>query len=402
MMQFLHRSRSRSRVLALLLGTCLLPAAASADDPGDLWVPRGPECESDRTWSTRHQARTPQSRQDCTLALASLDHQVRVSHLRRGLSGAGFVEDRFGATPHPLAVAPVDELESKLELSGGHGLWSYETDFDIGREARVDEGRFLPEGHSRIQLQSGLDFGLLRSRVELKGMQREEERPFARGFTVAPGSTSELAAQAFVDVVLPHLPILTLGAGRAQKEVFRGRQDVGEQVDSDVTSAALWYAGSSWQAYAVSSRYVFRDDRLHYAPDGVYNDHFLSGSWWPSAHWTVNPSLQYSEVSYDGRESWTRTLRANLGLYGTGLWQNGLLTLWSGYSHDRDTAGSFDYQQLDLAVGVEHTLGELSLLGGYEMALAGTAGYSHYLDRLYPDASGPGYRASLTLRVTGP
>jgi hypothetical protein len=300
----------------------------------------------------------------------------------------------------PLSIAPVGESESKVELAGKVGLWNYETDFDLGREARIDDGRFVPEDRSQLQFKSGLDFGYLRSRVEFTGAQTEEQRPFARGFAIDPDSTSELGGRAFVDVVLPHLPILTLGAGRAEKDVFRGYRRVGERVDSDSVSAALWYAGKNWQAFAVSSRYIFRDQLRQNAPDGIYEDHYLSGSWWASNGWSVNPSLQYSEASYDARETWIRTLRANVGVYNTGLWRNGTLTLWGGYTHDRDSAGNFDYEQYDFALGVEHTFSHVQFLEDYEVAVGSRLGVGQYLDRIYTGASDIGMRASVTLRVT--
>lgn len=386
-----------SGIVALAL---LAPLTGSAEPDDVLWATPSPECKTASSWSSRHQAPTPQSREDCIHALADHNHKLRVSHLRRGLTDSAFHEERFVEARQPLAIAPVGESESKVELAGSVGLWNYETDFDLAREARIDDGRFVPEDRSQLQVKSGLDFGLLRPRVELKGTQTEEHRPFARGFAIDPGSTSELGGRAFLDVVVPHLPVLTFGVGRAEKDVFRGYRRTGERVDSDSVSAALWYGGRNWQAFAVSSRYVFRDRVQNNAPDGLYEDHYVSGSWWASNGWTVNPSLQYSEASYDGRENWIRTLRANVGVYNTGLWRNGTLTLWGGYTHDRDSADNFDYEQFDLALGVEHTFDRLQFLEGYELAVGSRLGVGQYLDRIYTGASDIGMRASFTLRVT--
>jgi len=381
----------------------LVPSAGSAgpaDSEAVLWAPPAAECETDSRWSSRHQALTPTDREDCVHALAGRNHKLRVSHQRRGLEASAFLEERFSEAIQPLATAPVGESESKVELAGSVGMWNYETDFDLGREARIDDGRFVPEDRSQLQFKSGLDFGLVRSRVEFKGSQTEERRLYARGFAIDPGSTSELGARGFIDVVVPHLPVLTFSAGRAEKDVFRGNRRVGEQVESDVASAALWYGGKSWQAYAVSSRFLFRDDVQRNAPEGVYEDHYVAGSWWFSNGLSLNPSLQYSEASYDGRENWIRTLRANLGVYGTGLWQNGTLTLWGGYTRDRDTAGNFEYEQFDVSVGVEHTFDDLSFLEDYEVAVGTRVGAGQYLDRIYTGASEFGMRTSFTLRVT--
>lgn len=265
----LRRRSSFSGIVAFAL---IAPLAGSADPEDVLWAPPSPECETASSWSSRHQAPTPLNREDCIHALADQNHKLRVSHQRRGLSDNALLEERFVDVVQPLAIAPVGESESKVELAGSVGLWSYETDFDLGREARIDDGRFVPEDRSQLQFKSGLDFGLLRSRVELKGTQIEEQHPFARGFAIDPDSTSELGGRAFVDVVVPHLPVLTFGVGRAEKDVFRGYRNVGERVDSDSISAALWYGGKNWQAFAVSSRYVFRDRLQHNAPDGLYEE----------------------------------------------------------------------------------------------------------------------------------
>ena len=47
----------------------------------DDWVPPRPECESGSSWTSRHQARTPLSQQDCTHALASVNHKIGRAHV---------------------------------------------------------------------------------------------------------------------------------------------------------------------------------------------------------------------------------------------------------------------------------------------------------------------------------
>ena len=57
-------------------------------------------------------------------------------------------------------------------------------------------------------------------------------------------------------------------------------------------------------------------------------------------------------------------------------------------------------QEGDLAIGAERKLGGSDWLEGYGVSLGGRLGYSHYIDRLYPSASGPGFRLLLTLRIS--
>lgn len=392
-----------------LAGACLiLPALALASEPVEpLRAAPQPKCEIDSGWASRHQLQTPTLQHDCVHALGGSNQKLRVSHLRRGPSDTALFADPQQPGAQPLPWSAADETRSRLELAGSWSRWSYETRFDLGREAHLDDARLQPRGRSLLRLRSGFDLGILRPGVELQGSLSEEQPEIqpeiARGLHGFDGDSSSLAGgRATLDVAVPGAPVLTLGAGREQKDVFRGRTLERERIDSDFVSGALWYATARWQVYAVSSVYRFRDELQPGARGSLLYDHYASASYWPTETLTLNPSVQYSDASYDGRQTWMRTLAASLGVYSTAIGENGVLTFWTGYTRSYDTGRHFDYQQLDFAVGAERALVELPRLGGYGLSLGGSVGYSHYIDRLYPEASGPGYRTLLTLRISAP
>lgn len=391
-----------------LLPALLVPCAAVRAGEPDPAESRSsarsrPDCEFVSGWDSRHHARTPTSRLDCVNDLLNAGHELRVSHLQRGLSTGTLSADEFTGDRRGLRILdPGSESLSSLELSGSASLWSYETELDLRREAHFERGRLLPEGRMRLRLQTGLDLGLVRPRVEFVGDHREDETELATALRADSEGSSRAGGRALVDVVLPSLPVLTLAVGREQKLVYHGGDLEGEEMDSDGVSAALWYGRSTWQAYAVSSAYSLRGDRLGDAGDSLLYDHFVSGSYYPTSTLTLSPSLQYSEATYDGRESWSRTLSASLGLYSTGVWEQGLVSLWTGYDQSRDTADRFDYRQLHLALGAERALASLGWLEGYGISIGGSLGYTHYLDRIHPDASGPNFSTLLTLRISAP
>lgn len=395
-----------------LLGVCwIFPALALASGPIEPLEPSGaaprPECESESSWASRHFAQMPTLRQDCVHAFGAASQKLRVSHLRRGVGDAALFSDPLRPGAAPRAWADADEMRSRVEIDGSAGRWSYETRFDIGRETRLHGARLQPGGRSELHVRSGYDLGILRPGVDLRGSlsgdEPEVQPEIARGLRGVEGDQNSLAAgRATLDVAIPGAPVLTLGAGREQKDVFRGRTLERERVDSDFVSGALWYGGERFQAYAVSSVYRFRDELQPGARGSRLYDHYAALSYWPTATLTLNPSVQYTDASYDGRETWMRTLAASFGVYSTAFGENGMLTFWSGWTRSYDTGRHFDYQQLDAAIGAERALARLARLGGYTVSIGGSVGYSHYFDRLYPDASGAGYRALLTLRISAP
>jgi len=397
-----------AETLGLLIALSFPPTMAlgsgslvSAEEVGFLGFPAA-ECESDSSWVSRHQGRTPTQRLDCVHVLPSAGHELKVSHLRRAVARNDAADDGSGlGLIHPrLSLVPADESSSSLDLAGSWSAWSYKFEFDVERKARLDGGGFLPEDRAQLRFKTGLDFGLVRSRLELKGSHSAEERELElpEGFEHDPDRTTKAGGRAFLDLAIPGLPVVTLGIGREQTEISRDRKIDPEHAESDVVSGALWYTRPGWQAYTVSSVYSLRGDR--FASGSVLYDHVASGSYWPTSTLTISPSLQYSRASYDGRESWVNTLSASLGVYSSGIWKDGLVTLWTGFNQNRDTARTFDYQQLHLAIGGERTLSGLGWLEGYEISFGGKLGYTHYLDRLYPSASGSGYRSLLTLRIS--
>ncbi len=389
----------------------IFPALALASGPVEPLEPPGAapraECESESSWASRHFSQTPTLRHDCVHAFGGANQKLRVSHLRRGVGDAALFADSLRPGAAPRAWSDADETRSRVELDGSAGRFRYETHFDIGRETQLDGARLQPRGRSELRVRSGYDLGILRPGIELRGSLSGDEpdvQPeIARGLRGVDGDQSSLAAgRATLDVAIPGAPVLTLGAGREQKDVFRGRTLERESVDSDFVSGALWYAAERFQAFAVSSIYRFRDELQPGARGSLLYDHYAALSYWPTATLTLNPSVQYTDASYDGRETWMRTLAASLGVYSTAIGKNGMLTFWGGYTRSYDTGRHFDYQQLDLAVGAERALTELARLGGYGVSIGGSVGYSHYFDRLYPDASGPGFRTLLTLRISAP
>lgn len=389
------------RLRHVVFGSLLiLPALALASARAETGNGTGePDCESASGWASRHYLLTPTARRDCVLALSGSKQQLRVSHLRRGAPAPELFAIPLEPTPR-RDPTPVDEAGSRVDLTGSWSRWSYETKFVLGREARFDRGRLAPEARSELRLKSGLDLGIVHPGVELSEAISEAPQESARGFEARGESRSLSGGRAFVDLAIPGAPIVTLGVGREQMDLFRGQTLARERVDTDFVSGSLWYQRKRWQAYAVSSVYRFRDEMQPGARGSQLYYHFASASYWPTPTLTINPSVQYSDASYDGRQSWIHTFAANLGVYSTALGENGLLTLWSGYTRSYDTADAFDYQQLDFAIGAERAIAELAGFGGYGISVGGSVGYSHFIDRLQPSASGPGYRTLLTLRVS--
>jgi hypothetical protein len=360
------------------------------------------ECETDSSWASRPQGRTPTQRLDCVHALPSAGHELKVSHLRRALARTEGLDDSTGVplTYPGLSLVPAGESSSSLDLAGSWRAWNYAFEFDMEHEARIDDGRFQQEDRAELRFKTGLDLGLVRSRLELSGSHSadEAEPELTQGFERDRERTVKAGGRAFLDLVVPSLPVVTLSIGREQTEVSRGRTIDRVDADSDVVSGAIWYGRPQWQAYTVSSVYSLRGDR--FASGSVLYDQYVSGSFWPTSTLTISPALNISRASYDGRASWQNTLSASLGVYSSGIWKDGLVTLWTGYDQSSDTAHTFDYQQVHLSVGGERTIGGLGWLEGYEISFGGTLGYSHYLDRLNPSESGPGFRSFLTLRIS--
>jgi hypothetical protein len=409
--------RSWYVVLASLLSVLILRTSALASTAFDIPASaREADCKSTGAWVSRNFALTPTARRECVLADPGSTQQLRVSHLRRGGStGADFLANPLALTPTPVTYrAPLDETRSRLDLAGSWNRWSYETKFALGRTTRLATGRLQPEARSELRFTSSFDLGYVRPGIEVREAIAEKEPEIDRTFEV-PGDSRALAGgRAFVDVTLPNAPVLMLAVGREQLEsfrehmpeqldLFREHTSVRSQMNSDFATGALWYQRERWQAYGSSSVYQFRDATQPGSPESKLYFHNLSGSYWPIPTLTINPSVQYSDASYDGGGSWTRTLSANLGVYTTALEENGLsglLTLWSGYTRSYDTSKSFDYEQLDLAVGAERAITTLPRLGGYGLSVGGSVGYSHYFDRLDSGNSAPGYRVLLMLRIS--
>ena len=392
------------RTVLLLLA---LPGLAGAEEAIS-------SCTAKPGWASRDFQPLPSLKQSCTHRFSDSSQEWEVSHKQLGAMPLSrqlrddvdpWLGDQSGARRHSLAVGAGEQMESTLSFSGAMSRFTHQTKLEVESRNRLHRNRLNPEDRSELRTKGSLDLGILRPKVEAWGSLTEEEPEIlpeiARGLEPYSDTRSQAGGQAMLDLVLPHLPVLSVAVGRDEKEVFRGLSLDEQRIGGDVVRASLWYGGSNWQAYGGSSFYKLRDQGLPDSSDGIYNDHYASASYWPTSTLTISPSLQYSDASYDGEETWIRTLTATLGVYSTTLGTHGLLTFWGGYTHSYDTDDNFDYDQVDLAVGAERALLEIPSLGDYALSVGANVGYSHYFDRLY-DESEPGVRVQMSLRIEAP
>ncbi len=304
------------------------------------------------------------------------------------------------------------DAESRMRLEGKSRGLRYRAEYGFFQDGSYKAGfarrpSALSSTRSGGSFEASWNLGFLQPKVEVGRSWKLHPEQDPRVQDPRANEEDRSKARLAIAVPLPHLPLLTLSAGRVSRSLTPTGHRLAEpdvnEVMTDVASASLWYGRERWSASVTSSYFEVAKNQKK-ASEAVMQDYIATLSYRLTDSFSVEPLVEYMKTTYPGLDYGATSSLASLGLYHAS--SGGRRTyVYASYYADRDSGdygGYIDTRSTDLAVGLEQDirrlLGPLGLRHSRQsIGLQFSAG--HYGDLVYREASMYTWGAFVQIRI---
>ena len=306
------------------------------------------------------------------------------------------------------------DAESRMRLDGKSRGLRYRAEYGFFQDGFYKTGfakrpSMLSSTRSGGRFEAAWNLGFLEPKLEVARSWKLHPEQDPREQNSRANEEDRSKARLSIAVPLPHLPLLTLSAGRESKSLTPTGHRLAEQEEvkevlSDVASASLWYGRERWSASVTSSYFEVAQSQKK-ASKAVIQDYIVTLAYRPTDSFSVEPLVEYMVSTYPGLDYGATSALASLGLYQSTSDGRLRTYVYASYLADRDSGeygGYIDTRSSDLAVGLEQDirrlLGPLGLRHSRQsIGLQFSVGY--YDDLVYREASTYTYGTFLMLRI---
>ena len=305
------------------------------------------------------------------------------------------------------------DAESRMRLEGKSRGLRYRAEYGFFQDGFYRPGfakrpSAFSSTRSGGRFEAAWNLGFLEPKLEVGRSWRLHPEQDPREQDPRANEEDRSKARLAIAVPLPHLPLLTLSAGRESRSLTPTGHRLAEpevkEVLTDVASASLWYGRERWSASVTSSYFEVAQSQNN-ASEAVIQDHVVTLDYRFTDSLSVEPLVEYMESTYPGLDYGATSALASLGLYQSTSDGRLRTYVYASYLADRDSGeygGYIDTRSTDLAVGLEQDirrlLGPLGLRHSRQsIGLQFSVG--HYDDLVYREASMYTWGAFVQIRI---